>query len=152
MAQQSAITVFDGASTPVSHVLSPVDNKVLKDGTRLAIYRENNAALPVEAQVRFELYQREFPASKVVETRAVVVVPVMEAISGQNAQGYTASPKVAYEDRAELRVLSHRRSTVTSRRICKQLLTNLVANVATSVTPVSAGVVDEAAIQLFMPT
>lgn len=151
MAQQAAITVFDGATTPVSHTLQPVDNKVLKDGTRVAVWRENNLSLPVEAQVRVEMYQRDFP-SKVVETRAVVVVPVMESISGQNASGYTAAPKVAYEDRAELRVLAHRRSTVASRRLCKQILLNLANNIATTVTPVSAGVVDECAVQLFMPT
>lgn len=151
MAQQAAVTVFDGATTPVSHTLQPVDNKVLKDGTRVAVWRENNLSLPVEAQVRVELYQRDFP-SKVVETRAVVVVPVMESISGQNASGYTAAPKVAYEDRAELRVLAHRRSTVASRRLCKQILLNFANNIATTVTPVSAGVVDESAVQLFMPT
>lgn len=151
MAQQAAITVFDGATTPVSHVLQPVDNKVLKDGTRLAIWRENNAAIPVQAQARIELYQRELP-SKVVETRAVAIVPVMESVSGQNASGYTAAPKVAYEDRAELRIMSHSRSTVTSRRLCKQILLNFANNIATTVAPVSAGVVDEAGIQLFMPT
>ena len=151
MAQQSAITVFDGAATPVSHILQPVDNKVLKDGTRFALWRENNASLPTEAQIRLELYQKETP-SRVVETRAVVVVPVMESVSGQNAQGYTAAPRVAYEDRAELRILGHKRSTVTSRRLCKQILANLIANVGTSVTPVSAGVLDEAAVQQFMPT
>lgn len=152
MSQQSNITVFDGAATPVSHVLVPVDNKVLKDGTRLAVWRENLSALPVEAQVRVEVYQREFPGSKVVETRTVVITPVMESISGVNAQGYTASPKVAYEDRVEFRQLAHRRSTVASRRLCKQIALNFANNVATTVTPVSAGVVDEAATQLFMPT
>lgn len=152
MAQQSAITVFDGATTPVSHTLIPVDNKVLKDGTRFAVWRENNAALPVEAQVRVELYQRELKGNQVVETRCVVITPVMESIAGQNAQGYTAAPRVAYEDRAEFRSLAHRRSTVTSRRLCRQILSNLMANVSTSVTPVSAGFLDEAAIQLFMPT
>lgn len=151
MAQQTAITVFDGSSTPVSHTLQPADNKVLKDGTRLSVWRENLATLPAESQVRIEIYQREFP-SKVVETRIVSIVPVMESVSGQNASGYTAAPKIAYEDRAELRVLSHRRSSVASRRLCKQLLLNFGNNVATTVTPVSAGVVDEAAVQLFMPT
>lgn len=151
MAQQSAITVFDGATTPVSHTLQPVDNKVSKD-TRIAVWRENNAALPVEAQPRIELYQRELGGSRVVETRVVAIVPVMEAVAGQNAQGYTAAPKVAYEDKAELRVLAHRRSTVASRRLCKQMLLNILNNVSTTVTPVSAGVVDEATAQLFMPT
>lgn len=151
MAQQSAITVFDGATTPVVHALQPVDNKVAKDGSRYALWRENNPSLPVEAQVKIELVQRELQGG-LVETRVAASVPVMEAINGQNAQGYTAAPKVAYVDKAELRVLSPRRSTVASRRLCKQILLNFANNVATTVTPVSAGVVDEATIQLFMPT
>ncbi len=151
MSQQANITVFDGASTPVSHTLNPVDNKVLKDGTRVAIYRENLPTLPVEAQVRVEIYQREL-ANKVVETRTAVVVPVMETVSGQNAAGYTAAPKIAYEDKAVYVQYAHRRSTVASRRLAAQILRNLVSNVATTVTPVQAGPVDEAAVQLFMPT
>lgn len=152
MSAQANITVFDGAATPVTHTLIPVDNKVLKDGTRLSIWRENNAAVPVYAQIRFEIYQKSLGTSGVVETRCVSIVPVMESVSGVNAQGYTAAPKVAYEDRSEYRSLSHSRSTVTSRRLCKQILLNLLNNVATTVPAVSAGVVDEAATQLFMPT
>jgi len=152
MAQQSAITVFDGATTPVSHTLQPVDNKVNKDGSRIAIYRENNPALPSEAQIRIEVIQRELPGSRIVETRLVAVVPVMEAIAGQNASGYTAAPKVAYEDKVEFRTLAHRRSTVASRRLCKQVMLNFLNNTALTVTPISAGVADEAVTQLFMPT
>lgn len=151
MAQQANIIAFDGATTPVSHTLVPVDNKVLKDGTRLAIWRENNPALPFSAQCRAEVYQRQL-ASGVVETRFVTIVPVMESVAGQNAAGYTAAPKVAYEDRIETRQLRHPRSTVATSRLAKQLHMNVVNNVTTSVTPVSAGVVDEALVQGFMPT
>lgn len=151
MAQQANVVAFDGATTPVSHTFIPVDNKVLKDGTRVAIWRENNAALPINAQIRLELYQREF-ASKVVESRICVVSPVMESVSGQNAAGYTAAPKVAYEDRSEFKTICHPRSTATSRRLAKQLMMNIINNVSTTVTPVSAGFVDEALALLFMPT
>lgn len=151
MSQQSNITVFDGAATPVSHVLLPVDNKTLADGTRIAIWRENLATVPAYAQVRFELRQKEHP-SKVVETRARVFVPVMESVSGVNAQGYTASPKVAYEDSFEQVSYAHPRSSASGRRTAAQMLRNLVSNVATSVPAVSAGLIDEAAVQLFMPT
>jgi len=151
MSQQTNITVFDGAATPVSHTLYPVDNKVLQDGTRLAIWRENVASLPVEAQVRLEIYQRNLK-SGAVETRSVVIVPVMESVSGQNAQGYTAAPRVAYEDRCTYVQIAAKRSTTTSRRLAKQILINVANNVATSVAAVSTGVIDEAATQLFMPT
>lgn len=151
MGQQANIVAFDGAATPVSHTFIPVDNKVLADGTRLAIWRELNVALPEEAKMRVEIYQRTLK-SGAIETRTVVVSPVMESISGQNAQGYTAAPRVAYEDRDTYVKIAAKRSSITTRRISKQVLMNIVNNVSTTVTPVSAGVVDEASTQLFMPT
>lgn len=151
MAQQADIVVYDGAATPVAHTLKPVDNKVLKDGTRLALWRENLAALPSEAQFRAELRQRELP-SGVTETRFRVVNPVMESIGSQNAAGYTAAPKVAYEDADEWVKFAHRRSTPVSRGITSQALRNVMNNVATSVTPVAAGVLKDAFIDQFMPT
>lgn len=151
MAAQAPITVFDGAATPVSHVLNPVDNKVDAGGTRVSIWRENVLTLPEEAQVRVELRQKKHP-SRVTETRIRVVVPVMESISGQNASGYTAAPKVAYEDTFEQVSYAHPRSTATSRQIAAQILRNLLNNVSTSVTPVATGVVKEAAVDLFVPT
>ncbi|UUW21375.1 MAG: hypothetical protein [Sanya fiers-like virus 39] len=151
MAQQAAITVFDGAATPVSHTLNPVDNKVLKDGTRVALWRENIATLPSQAQVRAELRQRTFP-NGTVETRFRVVFPVMESIAGQNSAGYTAAPKVAYEDAYEQVSYAHPRSTPTSRQICAQALKNILNNVSTTVTPVAAGVARDAFVDQFMPT
>lgn len=151
MAQQASITVYDGAATPVAHVLNPVDNKVLKDGTRLALWRENLSSLPTEAQVRMEVRQRELP-SGVTETRCRVVFPVMESIGGQNAAGYTAAPKVAYEDADEWVKYSHKRSTSVSRGISSQALRNVMNNVATSVAAVNAGVLKDAFVDLYMPT
>ncbi len=151
MAQQATITVFDGASTPVSHTLNPVDNKVLKDGTRFALWRENISSLPTNAQVRAELKQKTHP-SGVVETRFRVVVPVMESVAGQNAAGYTAAPKVAYEDAYEQVSYAHPRSVPTTRKICAQMLKNILNNVSTTVTPISAGVLNDAFVDQYMPT
>lgn len=151
MAQQANIVVFDGAVTPVAHTLLPVDNKIEKDGTRIAIYRENLASVPTEAQVRAILRQRDLP-SGVTETRFRVDFPVMESVSGVNAQGYTAAPKVAYTDSDEYVKYAHKRSTPTSRQISAQALKNIMNNVSTSVTPVAAGVVKDAFNDQFMPT
>lgn len=151
MAQQADFTVFDGASTPVSHLLKTVDNMVLKDGTRLSVWRENVASLPAEAQVRVELRQRIHP-SGVVETRLRVVTPVMEAVAGQNAAGYTAAPKVAYEDTDEWVKYAHKRSSATSRGINTQMLRNIMNNASTSVTPIAAGFAHDAVVNSFMPT
>lgn len=151
MSAQANITVFDGAATPVSHLLVASGVKVLKDGTQFALWREQLSALPLKAQVRLESTMREFQ-SGVVEAKFTSVVPVMESVSGQNAAGYTAAPKVAYEDRASFVQNSHPRSTIASRRLCKQLLLNLLGNVSVTATPVSAGVVDETCVQLVFPS
>jgi len=151
MAQQASITVFDGATPPVSHVLVPVDNKTLPDGTRLAVWRENIASLPAVAQVRLEQRQRTLK-SGTVETRTRVIVPVMESISGQNASGYTAAPKVAYEDSHEDVSYAHPRSTSAGRNLAKQILRNLGNNVAVTTPAVTAGVLYDAHVAPFMPT
>ncbi len=151
MSQQANIAVYDGAATPVLHTLLPADNKVLKDGTRLATWRENVLSLPSEAQVYAELRQITRP-SGVVESRFRVVFPVMESIGSQNAAGYTAAPKVAFEDADEWVKYAHRRSTPTSRQTCSQAFRNIVNNVSTSVAAVSTGVAKEAMIDQFMPT
>lgn len=151
MAQQANIVVFDGASTPVSHTFYPVDNKVDGKGSRIAVWRENNTAVPDEAQASVILTQKVHP-SKVKETRIRVNVPVMESVAGQNAAGYTAAPKVAYVDSFEQVSYAHPRSTSSSRKVAAQMLRNLLNNISTSVTPIGAGVVHDAAVDGFMPT
>jgi len=151
MANIANITVFDGAATPVSHTLVAVSVTRGPDGTITALWREGLASLPVEAQVRAEMRQKVLK-SGVVETRMRVVVPTMESISGQNAAGYTAAPKVAFEDTQEWVSYSHPRSTITSRRLAKQLLTNISNNISTTVAAASSGPFDEAVSQLLMPT
>lgn len=150
MSQMATITVFDGATTPVSHTLSAIEDKTLADGTRYAIWREQNSVLPVAACITFEMFQKVLK-SGVVETRGRVTVPTMESVSGQNAQGYTASPKVAFTDTWEIVGRRHPRSTITGSRLAAQMARNLFANVSTTVTPVSTGFIDEASVQLVFP-
>lgn len=144
------IVVFDGASTPVSHTLVPI-TVTKENGLINALWREQLATLPTEAQVSAEMKQRTLK-SGVVETRFRVSVPVMESVSGQNAAGYTAAPKVAFVDAYEEVSYAHPRSTITSRRICKQMLTNIANNVSTTVAAPTSGVFDEGFVQQVMPT
>lgn len=151
MSTQAAITVFDGAATPVSHTLQPIENKILPDGTQYALWREQLATLPVEAQISVEMRKRKL-ASGVVETRTRTNVPVMEAIAGQNAAGYTAAPKVAYVDSRESVTFQHPRCTSTSKNICYQISRNLANNVSTTVAAIAAGPEYELEVQQMMPT
>lgn len=151
MSAQANITVFDGAATPISHTLVAIENKVLPDGTQYALWREQLAALPTEAQVSVETKKRKL-ASGVVETRTRTNVPVMEAVAGQNAAGYTAAPKVAYVDSRETVTFQHPRSTSLSRNICYQISRNLANNVSTTAAAISAGVEYELEVQQMMPS
>lgn len=151
MSQQASIAVYDGAATPVLHTLLPVDNKVTPSGDRVSFWRENSPSVPDEAQVSATLIQRKLK-SGVRETILRTEIPVMESIAGQNASGYTASPKVAYVDTTETRELSHSRSTGLTRQVALQLHRNILNNVSTSVAAVSAGVAKEALQDGFMPT
>lgn len=150
MASIADITVYDGASTPVSHTLNAV-SVVKTDGVITASWRESIAGLPVEAQVSAEVSLRQLK-SGVVQIEAVARVPVMESVSGQNSAGYTAAPKVAFVDTHKYTAFAHPRSTVTSRRLARQILVNLLGNVSTSVAAATSGPVPVAVDSLLMPT
>lgn len=142
MSQLADITVFDGAATPVSHTLKGMSVTRNKANEIVAEYREAIPSLPVIAQVRASI-KYSMLKSGVVKTEVRVVVPVMETVGAQNAAGYTAQPKVAYEDTVVIQGYFHPRSTITGRRLVRQLAVNLGGNISTSVAPVAAGPVPE---------
>lgn len=144
------ITVYDGAAVPVAHVLKAV-NVTSEKGVTTALWREDLSSVPTEAQVSATLQLKKLPTG-VVQVNARVNVPVMESVSGNNAAGYTAAPKVAYVDSFTLTGFQHPRSNTTSRRLARQIMANLLSNVATSVAPATAGALPSAFDSQFMPT
>lgn len=150
MSQIANITVFDGAATPVTHTLTAID-VTRENGEVIADWRELLASVPDYAQIRLSMKKSELKSGvRKIELRGVV--PVMEAILNQNAAGYTAAPKVAYENTIVVTGFFHPRSTVTDRRLVRQLVTNLLGNISTTVTPVSTGPAPELFDQLVVPT
>lgn len=144
------ITVFDGASTPVSHTLAPI-SVTREKGVVEALWREQVASLPVNAQVRVTA-RLEKLKSGVSKAEYRVVVPVMESIGSQNAAGYTAPPKVAYENTLVITGYFHERSDINGRRLAKQIACNLLNNVSTSVTAATSGPMPELIDLLVSPT
>lgn len=150
MSAQADITVFDGAATPVSHTLKALG--VWKEGKDLiATWAERNPALPMEANPTLTLSRTAFP-SGVVRNVAEVEVPTMESISGQNAQGYTAAPAVAFTDKHQYVSFCHPRSTPTGHRLARQMLINLMGNVSTSVAAATTGAIPDAVDNGVMPS
>ena len=151
MSQLANITVFDGASTPVSHTLVGESVSREADGSIKAVWKESLASLPDYAQVRLTMTKRKLP-SGVFRVSARAEVPVMESIGSQNSSGYTAPPKVAYVDTVESVGYFHERGTLTGRRLARQLSINAMGSVSTTVTPVTTGPAPELFDQLLMPT
>lgn len=148
MSAQANIVAFDGAATPVSHTLVPADaSRDASSGELIAEWREALTTVPVYAQVRAKTTCKRL-ASGVYRVATIVEVPVMESVSGQNAAGYTAAPKVAYTNTVQVVGYFHERSTVAERRLARQLAVNIAGSVSTSVTPVTTGVVPELMDQL----
>lgn len=95
MSAQANIVAFDGAATPISHTFMPIgvvtDSKI---GT-IASWREALTSVPLYANASCKTFWKDLKNGKSrVEYR--VEVPVMESVSGANAFGYTAAPRVAY--------------------------------------------------------
>lgn len=150
MSAQANITVFDGAATPVSHTLVPVG--VTRLGNLIeASWREANVSLPLMAQIR-AFTRFETLKSGIIRVTGGSVIPVMESIGSQNAAGYTAPPKVAHEVAYQTTLYASPRSTITDRRLGRQLHVNLCGNVVTSVTPVTTGFFPELFDQLINPS
>lgn len=139
MTTQANITAFDGAATPVSHTLVPRDNfREDKTKEQVAVWSEIIPTVPQYAQIKVIQRKRKLP-SGVTRVVTRVEVPIMEAVNAQNAQGYTAAPKVAYTEAFEIVGYSHERSTIAGRRLARQLALNVAGGVSTTVAPVTVG-------------
>jgi len=150
MSQIANITVFDGAATPVSHTLVAV-SVTREKGKVTALWRESLSSLPVYAQI-YVTMSIETLKSGVYKVEQRTVVPVMEAILNQNAAGYTAAPKVAYENTVITTGYFHQRSDIAGRRLARQMAVNIDGNISTSVAPVTTGPLPELFDQLIAPT
>lgn len=150
MSSISDLVAFDGDTTPTTHTFKAQKVSV-ENGVAKGIWKEVTAGVPVYAQGTVEATMREL-GSGIYRASIRVSLPVMESISGQNSSGYTAPPKVAYVDTVECTGYFSPRSTVTGRRRVRQLATNILGGIATTVTPVTTGPAAELLDLLLMPT
>lgn len=120
MAQIANIVVADGASTPVNHTFAPVSS------APVAVYRESQATLPIVGQGRVELSNRSGANASLQRVKISLALPALETISGENAAGYTAAPKVAYTNVAVIDMMLPARGTVQQRKDLRLMLSNLL--------------------------
>lgn len=144
------IVAFDGAATPVSHTFLPV-SVTREKGVIRADYREGLTGVPTYACPRIYLLW-ELLKNGVYRVERRTIVPVMEAVTNQNAAGYTAAPKVAHELTDSHVGFFHQRSDIAGRRLVRQLGLNISGSISTSVAAVTTGPVPELFDQLVAPT
>jgi len=151
MAAQASITVFDGASTPISHTFTGEEVARLADGSVVAKWKETSLTLPDYACNRITMSKRKLK-NGVTRLEVAVEIPVMEAVNAQNSSGYTAPPKVAHVVKESIVVFRHERSTETDARLARQLLVNIGNNISTSVAAATSGPVSDAIDKYILPT
>lgn len=123
MASIAAITIADGAATPVNHTFNPVESDP-------ATYRENgNSAIPATGQSEIGLTLREAKNGNGIN-RAVITLklPVLETVSGSTIGGYTPAPAVAYYLPVKVEMMLPDRSTGAQRKDLRVMLKNLLDN------------------------
>lgn len=142
MSAQANIIAFDGAPAPVSHTFTPIGTKsdaLLGDQ---AYWRENLTSVPINANAKVSTFSKKLKSGmNRLEIR--VEVPVMESVSGNNAAGYTAAPKIAFVDQVSLVSYYHDRSAIANRRLARMLLVNIANNISTSVAAATTGPASE---------
>lgn len=138
MSAQASITVFDGAAPPVSHVFTALGSSTDPKVGTVAKWRELLVSVPLGATPRITTFAKTL-RNGVERIEMRVEIPVMESISGQNAAGYTAPPKIAFVDQVSFVGYFSPRSAPGNRRLAKQFIANLLNNIATTVTAATTG-------------
>jgi len=137
------IAAYDGTSgVQILHTFVPVS--VSREGPNKvrSQWRETGLAVPTIAQPRLDMVLEKLK-SGIYRLERRLVIPVMESISGQNSAGYTAAPKVAYENTDIYIGFFSERSDVAGRRLIRQLGVNIDGNVGTAVAPATTGPLPE---------
>lgn len=120
MAQIANIAIADGASSPVTHTFFPLASK--PD----ALYRESLSALPLVGQGIVSLVNRSPANAQLQRVRIKLELPALETATGNNAEGYTAAPKVAYTNSVVVDMILPARGTVQQRKDLRVMLSNLL--------------------------
>lgn len=97
MAQQTAITLTDGASTPVNRVFTPAK----RDGI---VYRWDNRSSGIIAGYDQLTISTRLPskAAKATKVQMRLAVPTLEQTSPSTATGIQPAPTVAYTTVGEI--------------------------------------------------
>lgn len=120
----AALTLADGAATPVSHTFSPVN--IDADGIAKWCDRSGGIALGFPA-VTFSI-RAPNKQSRVYGLTMKVVTPVLEVTSPSTSTGIQPAPTKAYDITFSVNASLPERSTLQQRKDAFAFLKNMLAN------------------------
>lgn len=123
MSAIAAIVINDGQATPVAHTFNPVT------AAPDQFYREAQSGLALVGQGRITVTEKLGQSAEgISKVRIKLELPALETITAQNAQGYTAAPRVAYTTTMVVDCFLPNRGTAAQRKDLRVLMANLLAN------------------------
>lgn len=108
MAVFANIVLNDGAATPVAHTFA-----VKSNDNSVTTFEDRVGGVPIGYG---KLIFRTSETSEQRTVKVDIVVPVLEAVSGANAAGFTPPAKVAYQNIGKLEFRTSLRSTLQQRK------------------------------------
>lgn len=114
------ITLTDGESTPVDHIMEP-------EGASPAIWRETgDGTVPLIGQSTLQCSVKK-NGNGVNRVKITVTNPVLEVPEGGVPAGYVAPPRQAFFDTCNVEFLSHSRSTLQLRKNLRMMVLDALA-------------------------
>lgn len=114
------IVIKDGAATPVDKTFS-----VKKTVGTVSVWEERSSGIPV-AYTKLQSETKE--SDTVRRVKLSVSLPVLEAVAGVNAQGYTPAPAVAFMLRGNVEFILPQRCSTQNRKDIAAFVKNALAH------------------------
>lgn len=126
----SNVILNDGATTPVAHTFATKTND-----NGVAVYEDRSGGVPIGYG---KLIFRTSETNDQRTVKADILIPILEAVAGANASGFTPAAKVAYQNIGKIEVRTSMRSTKAQRDDIVAYVKNAAAH-ATWLALVSTG-------------
>lgn len=119
----AAVTINDGAATPVAHTFSPVN--IVAD---VAKFADRSGGISVGYPTLTVSLTAPSKTSRLYKARCKVVMPVLETISNSTMSGIAPAPTKAYDLTADMTFFMPERSTLQNRKDILAYAKNLLAH------------------------
>lgn len=118
MANFANIIINDGLATPVAHTFA-----IKTNDNGVSTYEDRISGVPVGYN---KLIVRISETKDQRTVKADILVPVLEAVSGANAQGFTPPAKIAYQNIGKIEFRTSSRSTLQQRKDLVAFMKNTI--------------------------